>query len=198
MARARKNAKILVEGGQTEGDNTTDYDLPRKRRKPLKLVSSDEEQVVLNPKKRKQRPVSDSESDSASPSIPPPVTDFDELESKVQRALALRQVAPKIANKPTAVPKGAKASKTAPEVELKKAPKATAIKATVVKPTASKTTVVKPTASKTTVVQPAVIMKTVVKPTGSTEVFSYEKQNSSSSLLDLSLERSNGKVYLFI
>ena len=95
LARARKNAKLLVEGGVAQDDHTTDYSKPRKRKIPRKLrESSDDEPPPHSRKRIGKAPqiISSSDSDAE---VPSPNTDLEKLQAKLDRAIALRQLTPK-------------------------------------------------------------------------------------------------------
>ncbi|KAK3918595.1 hypothetical protein KUF71_007842 [Frankliniella fusca] len=92
FARARKNLKAMEKGKDAEGDNTTDYEQPRKRIRRKRYVEEDEE----TPKRRKAASRSQqcgTESDDSSKSIPAP--QLGNLEAKLNKIIAHRQVMPK-------------------------------------------------------------------------------------------------------
>lgn len=100
LSRARKNAKVIENGGEAGDDKTTDYDQPRKRTTTDRFqLSVDYEE---SPARKKAKTKSNSKnkrtnqfpetSDSDMDNPPAPQTNIDQLQSKVDRAIALRQV----------------------------------------------------------------------------------------------------------
>ncbi|XP_052120345.1 uncharacterized protein LOC113207591 isoform X3 [Frankliniella occidentalis] len=90
--RGLKNLKALEKGMKAEGDKTTDYERPRIKRRPTRLVEEDDE--IKAPKRKKSSAPAKSrfgsDSDDSTKTVPAPV--FNKLEEKLNKVIARRAV----------------------------------------------------------------------------------------------------------
>ncbi len=92
-ARARNNVKSLERGEEAADDKTTDYEKPRRKRKPRRLVEDDEE----TPQKKARTPQLgkiDSDSDGSGKEASSPK--LQNLEDKLAKVIARREVKPRL------------------------------------------------------------------------------------------------------